>query len=156
MTTPTRKRAQQPSSCPDGYRPAGHVMPVRLTKRQEAYARRAIGIARFTYNLCVATHRFCRTNRLTWPSWQDLNKAVNETKQHDFPFLKEVSYRVVDGSVRDFGSVLSNWRDPNHQARRPTFKKKRLTGTGSFRAAGAVREIKYDGKRCHLPRSLTQ
>ena len=85
MTTPTRKRAQQPSSCPDGWHPAGYVMPIRLTKRQEQYARRAIGIARFTYNLCVATHDFCRINRLQWPSWQDLNKAVNQTKQLEFP-----------------------------------------------------------------------
>lgn len=54
----------EPTSRPEGYLPAGHVMPVRLTKRQEQYARRAVGIAYFTYNLRVATHRFCRTNRL--------------------------------------------------------------------------------------------
>ena len=44
MTTPTRKRTNQPSSCPDGYLPAGHVMPIRLTARQQAYCRRSIGI----------------------------------------------------------------------------------------------------------------
>ena len=122
-------------------------MPIRLTARQQAYARRAVGISRFVYNLCVATHAFCRINRLPWPSWQDLNHAVNETKQHDFPFLKEVSYRVIDGAVRDFGHAVANWRNPDIRARKPAFKKKRLTGSGSFRAAGAVREIKYDGKR---------
>ena len=36
---------------------------------------------------------------------------------------------------------------PAVKARRPTFKKKRLTGDGSFRAAAAVRDIHYDGKR---------
>ena len=54
--------------------PAGYAVPVRLTVRQERYCRRAIGITRFIFNLCVATHRFCRTNRLLWPSWQDLYK----------------------------------------------------------------------------------
>ena len=135
------------SSCPDGYVPAGHVVPVRLTARQQAYARRATGASRFVYNLCVATHAFCRINRLPWPSWQDLNQAVNQAKQHDFTFLKEVSHRVIDGAVRNFGHAINNWRNPDTRARRPAFKRKRLTGSGSFRAAGAVREIRYDGKR---------
>ena len=145
MSRNGRKPAK--SSRPPGYHDAGHVVPIRLTIRQQAYARRAVGVARFTYNLCVATHAFCRTNRLPWPSWQDLNKAINEAKQHDFPFLAEVSHRVVDGAVRDFGQAVENWRNPELKARKPKFKKRRLTGTGSFRAAGAVREIKYDGRR---------
>jgi len=49
--------------------------------------------------------------------------------------------------VRDFGHAVDNWRNPELKARQPAFKKKRLTGSGSFRAAGAVREIKYDGQR---------
>ena len=126
MTTATRKRAQQPSSCPEGYVPSGHVVPLQLTVKQQTYCRRAVGIARFVYNLCVATHQFCRTNRLPWPSWQDLNKAINEAKHEDFPFVAEVS---------------------KHSGRRPKFKKKRLTATGSFRAASGVTNIHYDGKR---------
>ena len=145
MSSNGRKPAK--SSQLPGYHDAGHVVPIHPTVRQQAYCRRAIGISRFTYNLCVATHQFCRTNRLPWPSWQDLNKAVNEAKQRDFPFLAEVSHRVVDGAVRDFGQAIDNWLNPEIRSRRPTFKKRRLAGTGSFRAAGAVREIKYDGKR---------
>jgi ribosomal protein S27AE len=38
--------------------PAGYSAPLHLTVRQEQYCRRAIGITRFIYNLCVATHRF--------------------------------------------------------------------------------------------------
>ena len=122
-------------------------MPIRLTKRQEAYCRQSVGIARFTYNLCVATHRFCRINKLPWPSWQDLNSAFNAIKYNEFPFVTEVSKHVAEGAVRDFGTALKNWRDPNHNGRRPTFKKKRLTGTGSFRTASGVANIRYDGKR---------
>ena len=177
MTTTTRKRAQQPSSCPDDYEPAGYVVPLRLTVRQQIYCRRAVGISRFVYNLCAATHAFCRVNRLPWPSWQDLSKEINAAKkQHThlisklsntpepqlttdqqlalarvkregFAFLTEVSYRVTEGAIRDFGTAVANWRNPNTKGRRPTFKKRRLTGTGSFQAAAGVRDIKYNGKR---------
>ena len=147
MTTTARKRAQQPSSCPASYVPAGHVMPLQLTAKQELYCRRAVGVTRFVYNLCVATHCFCRTNRLPWPSWQDLNKAINAAKHEDFPFVAEVSKHIAEGAVRDFGTAIDNWRDTNQNGRRPTFHKKRLTGTGSFRAASGVSNIRYNGKR---------
>ena len=147
MTTLTRKRANQPSSRPESYLPAGHVMPLQLTEKQQAYCRRAVGISRFIYNLCAATHRFHRTNRMPWPSWQDLNKAINEAKYQDFPFVTEVSYRVTEGAVRDFGTAVANWQSTDHPGRRPRFKRKRLTGAGSFRAAAGVRNIQYDGKR---------
>ena len=145
MTANGRKPAK--SSCPEGYSAAGHVVPLRLTVRQQAYCRRAVGVSRFVYNLCVATHRFCRINRLPWPSWQDLQKAINSAKHHDFPFVIEVSKFVAEGAAKNFGDAVDNWRDPNTSNRRPTFHKKRLTGTGSFLAASGVKTIKYDGKR---------
>ena len=68
MTTRANKRKQQPSSCPKGWQPAAHVTHIRLTVKQHAYCRRAIGTSRFIHNLCVATHRFHRNNRMKWPS----------------------------------------------------------------------------------------
>ena len=147
MTTRTRKRSKQPSSCPIGYVPAGHIVPIRLTVRQQAYARRAVGISRFVYNLCVATHQFCRTNRLNWPSWQDLNKEFNAVKHDLCPFVTEVSKHVAEGAIRDFGDAVANWRNPSVKGRRPSFKKRRLTGTGSFKAAHGITNIRYDDKR---------
>lgn len=138
MTTPTRPRAQQPSRRPAGWLPAGHVMPVQLAVRQDHYCRCAVGVVRFTYYLCVATHQFRRINRMPWLSWKDLNKAVNQAKRHHIPFLAEASDRVVDGAVRDFGTGLSNWRGTDFKARRPTFHKKLLTRTGNFHAAGTI------------------
>ena len=122
-------------------------MPLRLTVKQELYCRRAIGITRFIYNLCVATHRFCRTDRLNWPSWQDLYKAFNPCKREDYPFVTEVASRVQEGAFMDFGAALKNWRDPSHPAEPPRFRKRRRTGAGSFRAASGVVQIRYDGKR---------
>ena len=147
MTTASRKRKNQPSSRPPGWHPAGHTVPFRPTVAQARYCRRAIGISRFVYNLCVATHRFCRTNRLHWPSWQDLNKEINAVKRTDFPFITTVHHRVAEGAVRDFGLAIKNWRDPNHPAGPPRFHRKRLTGSGSFRAAAGLTSIKYNRKR---------
>ena len=118
-----------------------------LTVKQQIYCRRAVGISRFIHNLCVATHRFHRNNRMKWPSWQDLSKAFNACKREEYPFVQEVSYRVTEGAFRDFGTSIKNWRDPKHKAGPPRFHKKRLTGTGSFRAAAGVETIKYNGKR---------
>ena len=152
MTTRANKRKKQPSSCPKGWQPAGHVTPIRLTVKQQAYCHRAIGISRFIHNLCVATHRFHRNNRMKWPSWQDLSKAFNECKSEDYPFVQEVSYRVAEGAFPNFGNAIANWRDPQHSAGPPRFHKKHLTSAGSFRAAAGVRDIKYNGKRrIHLP-----
>ena len=122
-------------------------MPLRLKVKQERYGRRTIGITRSILNLCVATHRFCRTNRLAWPSWQDLYKAFNACKREDYPFVTEVASRVQEGAFMDFGTAVKNWRDPNHPAGPPWFRKKNRTGTGSFRAASGVVQLRYDGKR---------
>ena len=147
MTTQTNPDPKRPSGCPEGYLNAGYIVPLHLTARQETYCRRAIGIARFTYNLCVATHRFHRINRLPWPTLSQIAQTITLMKQDEFPFLAQVSHRVTDGAIADFATALRKWRDPNDPARRPRLHKKRLTGTGSFRAAGAVREIHYDHKR---------
>ena len=96
--------------------PAGYSVPLRLTIKQERYSRRAIGITRF---ICIGTHRFCRSNRLPWPSWQDLYKAFNVCKREDYPFVTEVGSRVQEGAFMNFGTALKNWRDSNHPAGRP-------------------------------------
>ena len=85
--------------------------------------------------------------RLPWPSWQDLYKAFNACKREDYPFVTELASRVAEGAFMDFGTAIKNWRDTDHKAGPPRFHKKRLTGTGSFRAASGVAQIKYNGKR---------
>ena len=140
----TTAQSQNP---PGEYLHAGHTVPLHLTKRQQAYCKQAIGISRFTYNLCVATHRFYRTNRLKWPTISELAQAITQMKQEEFPFLNQVSHRVTDGAIANFANALNKWQDPEDRTQRPRLHRKRLTGTGSFRAAGSVREIHYNGKR---------
>ena len=142
-----RPRKSGTSSCPKGWVPAGASVPVRLTKKQEEYCRRAIGIARFCYNLAVATHRFCRTNRLRPPSWMEISKEFNAVKKAEYPFTTEVASRVAEGAFMDFGRAIANWRNKDLKARAPTLKKKKATGSGSFLAASGVAQLRYNEKR---------
>ena len=92
MTNPPETTASRPrrkNSCPDGWLNAGAKVPIRLTVRQEEYCRQAVDIHRFCYNLAVHTHRFCRSNRLPWPSWMDISKAFNAGKREDHPFVTQ-------------------------------------------------------------------
>ena len=80
-----RGKKQQPSSRPEGWLAAGIVVPVKLTVRQEHYAKRCVGISRFVYNLAVSTHRFCRRNQLAWPSAHEMAREFNAAKREDYP-----------------------------------------------------------------------
>ena len=163
----TAPRSRRKNSCPDGWLHAGAKVPIRLTVRQEEYCRQAIDIHRFCYNLAVRTHRFCRRNRLPWPSWMDISKAFNACKRQDYPFVPQVAAVVATGAFRDFGQAVDNWRNPGLRARVPKTKRRSMPGAGSFLAAGSVKEIRYDGKRrvklpclgsvklaCTLPRGI--
>ena len=143
----TAPKSRRKNSCPDGWLNAGAKVPIRLTVRQENYCRDAIDIHRFCYNLAVRTHRFCRRNRLLWPSWQDISKAFNACKREDYPFVTEVAAVVATGAFREFGQAVENWRNPNLRARVPRTKRRTFTGAGSFLVAGSMKEIRYDGKR---------
>ena len=108
-----------------------------------------------------------RRNRLPWPSWMDISKAFNACKREDYPFVTQVAAVVATGAFRDFGQAVDNWRNPGLRARAPRTKRPAFTGTGSFLAAGSMKEIRYDGKRrlklpclgsvklgCTLPRGI--
>ena len=107
-----KPRSRRKNSCPDGWLHAGAKVPIHLTVRQEEYCRRAINIHRFCYNLAVRTHRFCRRNRLLWPSWMDISKAFNACKRQDYPFVTQVAAVIATGAFRDFGQAVGNWRNP--------------------------------------------
>ena len=57
------KKRMQPSSCPEGWGPAAMALQLELTRRQERYAQRCVGIARFIYNRMVANDQAGRDVR---------------------------------------------------------------------------------------------
>ena len=145
-------KRQQPSSRPQGWLAAGIVVPVKLTVKQERYAKRCVGISRFVYNMAVSTHRFCRRNRLTWPSAHEMAREFNAAKREDYPFVTEVSKFVAQGAFRNFGNAVARWRDPEIKSGPPAIRRKNHTGAGSFLAASGIACIRYDGhRRIKLP-----
>ena len=59
---------------------------------------------------------------------------------------------VAQGACRNYRNAHSRWQDKSLKARRPTFRRKNRTGTGSFLAASGIACIQYDGhRRIRLP-----
>ena len=80
MTELQGKKRRQPSSRPEGWLPAAVVVQLELTCRQESYAQRSVGIARFVYNRMVANDQAGRDISL-WLTPHELEKEFNAAKQ---------------------------------------------------------------------------
>ena len=147
------KKRRQPSSCPENWLPAAQVVQVELTCRQERYAQRCVGIARFVYNRMVANDQAGRDAGL-WITSHELEKEFNAAKQVNpsLAFVTEVSKFVAQGACRNYRNAHSRWRNKSLKARQPVFHKKNRTGTGSFLAASGIATVRYDGhRRIRLP-----
>ena len=133
MTELQGKKRRQPSSCPEGWLPAAIVVQLELTCRQEKYARRSTGIARFVYNRMVANDQAGRDAGL-WLTPHELEKEFNPVKQANpaLAFVTEISKFVAQGACRNYRNARSRWLSKNLKARRPVFHRKNRTGTGSF------------------------
>ena len=114
MTNPpetTASKSRRKNSCPDGWLNAGAKVPIHLTVRQEEYCRQAVDIHRFCYNLAVRTHRFCRSNRLLWPSWHGhQQRHSTPASGRTTPSSPGWQRSVATGAFRDFGQALDNKR----------------------------------------------
>ena len=147
------KKQKQPSSRPEGWLAAGIVVQLELTCRQDRYARRSVGIARFVYNRMVANDQAGRDAGL-WLSPHELEKEFNAAKRTNpsLTFVTGVSKFVAQGACRNYRNARGRWLNKDVKARRPVFHKKRLTGTGSFLAASGTDKVQYDGhRRIRLP-----
>ena len=146
-------KRKQPSTCPEGWLPAAIVIQLDLTCRQERYAQRCVGIARFVYNRMVANDQAGRDVGL-WLTPHELEKEFNAAKRVNpaLSFVTEVSKFVAQGACRNYRNARSRWLSQEVKARRPVFHRKHRTGTGSFLAASGVAVIRYDGhRRIRLP-----
>ena len=129
------------------------MVQLDLTCRQERYARRCVGIARFVYNRMVANDQAGRDAGLRL-SPHELEKEFNAAKHLNpsLAFVTQVSKFVAQGACRNYRNARSRWQSKGIKSRRPVFHKKNQTGTGSFLAASGVATIKYDNhRRLRLP-----
>ena len=147
------KKRKQPSSCPEGWGPAAMALQLELTRRQERYAQRCVGIARFIYNCMVANDQAGRDSGL-WLTPHELEREFNAAQRVNpaLAFTTEVSKFVAQGACRNYRNARSRWLNKKLKAGRPVFHKRNRTGTGSFLAASGVKLIQYDGhRRIRLP-----
>ena len=147
------KKRQQPSSRPEGWLTAAIVVQLELTCRQEKYAKRSVGIARFVYNRMVANDQGGRDADL-WLTPHELEKEFNAAKQvnQSLGFVTGVSKFVTQGACRNYRNANSRWRNKSLKANKPRFHKRNRTGTGSFLAASGTATVRYYGhRRIQLP-----
>ena len=147
------KKRRQPSSRPLGWLPAAIVVQLELTCRQESYAKRSTGIARFVYNRMVANDQAGRDADL-WLTPHELEKEFNAAKQVNpsLAFVTSVSKFVAQGACRNDRNAHSRWLSKELKARKPVFHRRNRTGTGSFLAASGIATVRYNGnRRLHLP-----
>ena len=145
-----KKRKNQKTSCPDGWHPSSREIQLQLTVRQERYAKRCVGITRFVYYRMVANDQAGRDHKL-WLTPYELEKEFNAAKKinKSLKFVTQVSKFVAQGACRNYRNAYYRWRNKELDARKPTFHKKKRTGTGSFLAASGIVTIKYDGHKPH-------
>jgi putative transposase len=131
---------------------------------QEAYFRKACGVARFAYNWALAEwqRRYAAGEK---PNEVALRKALNAIKHEQFPWMREVTKNAPQQAIKNLGRAYANFFDdlkkyrrgemPWKRVRVPKFKKKGKT-RDSFRAdngsdATHPDAVAVDGKRVKLP-----
>lgn len=130
------------------------VIPLQLNRAQAAYMARAAGCARFAYNWALAEWKrqameWWESGKITpYPSVFSLQKKLNAIKGDQFPWLKEVSYRVPEAAIFAVGAAFEKFRAG--EARYPRFKSS--DSRRSFLSSGDRTESRIDGRRIILPR----
>jgi putative transposase len=140
-----------------------HRIRLVATAEQEAYFRRACGVARFAYNWALAQWRrdYEAGDK---PSEIALRKTLNAIKHSEFPWMREVTKNAPQQAIKNLGRAFGNFFDDLAKYRRgeiawkrvriPKFKKKGQNDR--FRADnGTDRQhpnaVAVDGKRVKLP-----
>lgn len=141
-----------------------HRIRLVPTAEQEAYFRRACGVARFAYNWALAEWKR-QYDAGCKPSQVALRKALNAAKREKFPWMREVTKNAPQQAIKNLGRAYANFFDDLQKYRRgemawkrvrlPRFKKKGKTRE-SFRADNGTDKahpdaVRVDGKRVKLP-----
>lgn len=133
------------------------------TREQDAYFRRASGVARFAYNWALAQWKR-QYEAGGKPSEIALRKALNAIKHTAFPWMSEVTKNAPQQAVKNVGKAFANFFSdlkkygrgeiPRKRVRVPKFKKKGQND--AFRADNGTDKkhpdaVLVDGKRVRLP-----
>ena len=138
---------------PEGWLAAGIVVQLDLTRRQERYAQRCVGIARFVYNRMVANDQAGREIGL-WLTPHELEKEFNAAKRVNpaLSFITEVSKFVAQGACRNYRNARSPLAEQRDEGSASGVPQEALHRHRLILAASGVAVIRYDGhRRIRLP-----
>jgi putative transposase len=130
-----------------------HKILLETTEAEEAYFRKACGIARFSWNWALATwNEEYKAGRK--PTAFKLKKQFNQIKAAEFPWVYEVTKYACQQPFLFLGKAFSNFfrdvKKPQNQRRHryPKFKKKGKS-IDSFYIGGD--QIQVEGNRVKIP-----
>lgn len=87
-----------------------HVIRLHPTPEQEAYFRKACGVARHAYNWALARWKEYRAKG-KWAKMKDLKAEYNQIKGEQFPWCYEVTKCAPEQEFRHLGQAFENyWR----------------------------------------------
>ena len=109
------------------------MVQLDLTCRQERYARRCVGIARFAYNRMVANDQATREADL-WLTPHELEKEFNAVKQTNpsLAFVTHVSKFVAQGRLPELPERPLKMAQQGPQGPSPGIPQKEPSGDGVF------------------------
>ena len=123
-----------------------HRIRLDPNNAQRTFLERCAGTDRFAYNWGLAEwkRQYEAGGR---PSWQSLNTELNRVKGAEFPWMKELPWKVPNTALSDLGRAFSNFFA--QRAHYPRFKKK-----GRCREGFAIeaRNLRFRAQKIKIPK----
>jgi len=104
-----------------------HVIRLNPTPEQEAYFRKACGVARHAYNWALARWKDYRAEG-TWAKIKDLKAEYNRIKGEQFPWCYEVTKCAPEQEFSHLGQAFENYWRMKKEGRLPKLKHPRKDG----------------------------
>lgn len=136
----------------------GHRIRLNPTAKQEAYFRKASGVARFAYNWALNEWReaYARGER---PTEVALRRKLNAVKRSEFPWMLDVSKNAPQQAIKNLGAAYTMYVTQigmRRGAREPRFKGKgereRFRADNGPRITGA-HAVRVRTRKVWIPRA---
>lgn len=131
-----------------------HKIRLIPTPEQEAYFRKACGVARFTYNWGLAQIEAALEAGQKPEGYLALKKRLNVIKREQFPWMMEVTKCAPEAALANLGQALSNFfasRKGKRKGRKIAFPKFKKRGTSRDNFYVSNDKFAVNGKRVRLP-----
>jgi len=128
-----------------------HRIRLDLNNVQASWFNRCAGAARFVYNFGLARwQELYKAGEKT--SWQNINAELNARKTVEFPWLRELPWKIPNTALSDLGQAFSNFFRRVKAGQKPGYPKFKKRGRcrESFCIEGRV--VTFDERKVKLPK----